>query len=233
MTGQTITISGPDGDFAGYLATPSAGSGPGVVVIQEIFGVNAGVRKIADDLASAGYVALCPDLFWRIEPGIELSDAIDAELQRAFELFGLYDADAGMKDLSATVSTLRARPECTGKVGAVGYCLGGFLTYRTAAETDVDASVGYYGVNIQENLGRGAQIKNPLLLHVAEADEFVPPEAQEKMKEGLKDYPNVTIETYADMPHAFARPDGTHFDASNAKLANDRTAAFFEKHLQS
>ncbi|MGC9953911.1 MAG: dienelactone hydrolase family protein [Rhizomicrobium sp.] len=231
MSGQQITISGPDGSFAGYLASPAAGRGPGIVVIQEIFGVNAAMRAVADELAASGFFALVPDLFWRLEPGVQLTDKTDAEWQRAFDLMKRFDAKLGVQDIQTTLTRLRTIPGCTGKVGAVGYCLGGLLAYLTAARTDSDASVGYYGVNIQTMLGEAANIKKPLMLHVAGKDEFVPPEAQKQIVDGLARYKLITIHRYPEMNHAFARPGGKHYDQANAGLANSRAATFFRQHL--
>ncbi len=226
-----ITIPGPDGDFTGYLATPSAGRGPGVVVIQEIFGVNQVMRDLADGFAARGYYALAPDLFWRLEPKVQLTDKSDAEWKRAFDLMGRFDADSGVKDIQATISHLRGLAGCTGRVGAVGYCLGGLLAYLTASRTDADASVGYYGVNIQTLLGEAANITKPLMLHIAGKDEYVPSDAQRKIIDGLKGNPRVTIHLYPEMDHAFARVGGAHYDQANADLANGRTATFFRQHL--
>ncbi|MGA7711766.1 MAG: dienelactone hydrolase family protein [Rhizomicrobium sp.] len=231
MTGKDITIAGPDGPFSGYLATPTAGKGPGIVVIQEIFGINAVMRGIADALAANGYFALAPDLFWRLEPGVQLTDKTDAEWQRAFDLMKRFDADAGIKDIQATITHLRDVTGCTGKVGAVGYCLGGLLAYLTAARTDSDASVGYYGVNIQNMLGEAKTIKKPLMLHIAGKDEFVPPEAQSQIVTGLAANPLVTVHRYPEMNHAFARVGGKHYDQANAGLANSRSATFFRQYL--
>jgi carboxymethylenebutenolidase len=233
MTGQDIRIkSSPDGEFGAYLASPASGRGPGIVVIQEIFGVNAVMRGVADELAASGYFAVCPDLFWRLEPGVQLTDKTDAEWQRAFALMNRFDPDTGVKDIQASIDHLRhAVNGCTGKVGAVGYCLGGLLAFLTAARTDADASVGYYSVNIQDKLGEAAKIRKPLMLHIAGKDEFSPPEAQKKVIEGLKDNPLVTVHTYAEMDHAFARPGGAHYDKACADLANGRTATFFRTHL--
>ena len=231
MSGKDITIAGPDGSFSGYLSTPSAGTGPGVVVIQEIFGVNAVMRGVADALAARGYLALCPDLFWRLQPGVQLTDKTKAEWDQAFALMNRFDPDAGVKDIQATITQLRGTQGCTGKVGAVGYCLGGLLAYLTAARTDSDASVGYYGVNIQTKLDEAKTIKKPLMLHIAAKDQFVPPEAQKQIVEGLKSNPLVTLYTYPEMDHAFAREGGEHYDKACADLANGRTATFFRQHL--
>lgn len=231
LPGQDVTIKGPDGDFSGYLSVPKSGSGPGIVVIQEIFGVNQVMRDITEWLADQGYVALCPDLFWRIEPGIQITDKTDEEWKQAFDLFGKFDVDKGVTDIQATIDHLRGLDACTGKVGAVGYCLGGQLAYLTAARTNADASVGYYGVNIQNLLGEAKNIKKPLALHVAGKDEFVPKEAQEQIIAGLQDHPKVTLYTYPERDHAFAREGGAHYDPADAKTANTRTLDFFKKNL--
>ncbi len=232
MTGTNVTINGPDGSFTGYLAKPAAADkAPAVVVIQEIFGVNDVMRGICDDLADKGFVALCPDLFWRIEPGIQLTDKSEGEWKRAFELFGLFKPDEGVKDIQATISHLRAENFVNGKVGAVGYCLGGLMAYLTAARTDADAAVGYYGVGIQDRLDEQSTIKHPLMLHVAELDQFVPAEAQAKMKDGLGGNDKVTLHHYSGLDHAFARKGGEHYDEAGATLANERSETFLKTYL--
>lgn len=231
MSGSEITIDGKDGSFVGYLALPDGGSGPGIVVAQEIFGVNQVMRDVCDDLASKGFVALCPDLFWRIEPGIQLTDQTEADWARAFELFGLFDVDKGMEDVQAAINHLRGLKGVNGKVGTVGYCLGGKLAYLAATRTNADASVGYYGVNIPADLGEASNITKPLMLHIAEKDEFVDHAAQAEMHKGLDDNPHVTLHDYPGMDHAFARIGGAHFDKANAELANSRTLDFFNATL--
>jgi len=233
MSGQDVRIkSSPDGEFGAYLASPASGRGPGVVVIQEIFGVNKVMRTIADEFAARGYFALCPDLFWRLEPGVQLTDRSDAEWKRAFDLMGRFDQELGIRDIQNAINFLRhSVTGCTGKVGAVGYCLGGLLAYLSATRTDADAAVGYYGVNIQDKLAEATKIKKPLMLHIAGKDEYVPPDAQKKIVEGLKGNPLVTIHSYAEMNHAFARAGGAHYDKACADLANGRTATFFRQHL--
>jgi carboxymethylenebutenolidase len=233
MSGQDVRIqSSPDGEFGAYLASPASGRGPGLVVIQEIFGVNSVMRTIADEFAARGYFALAPDLFWRLEPGVQLSDRTDAEWKRAFDLMGRFDQDSGVKDIQTSINYLRhSVAGCTGKVGAVGYCLGGLLAFLTATRTDCDAAVGYYGVNIQEKLSEAAKIRKPVMLHIAGKDEYVPPEAQKKIIDGLKNNPQVTIHSYAAMNHAFARAGGAHYDKACADLANGRTSTFLRQHL--
>tara|TARA_R110002049_G_scaffold72489_5_gene186899 strand:- start:126 stop:824 length:699 start_codon:yes stop_codon:yes gene_type:complete len=231
MSGQDIEIESDDGNFSAYLALPASGSGPGVLVLQEIFGVNASMRAITDWLAGEGFTALCPDLFWRIEPGIQITDKTEAELNRAFELFGLFNQDTGLQDIRTSLSALRALDACSGKAGAIGYCLGGLLAYRTACHTDSDASVGYYGVSIEDRLAEAAGISAPLMLHIAGADQFVPAAAQARLHEGLGSNPLVTLHDYPGKEHAFARPDGLHYAADSANLANQRTLDFLHRHL--
>ncbi len=231
MSGQDITISAKDGGtFSGYLALPDGGSGAGVVVIQEIFGVNAVMREITDDIASMGYVALCPDLFWRQEPGIQITDQSEAEWARAFELFNGFDLDKGIEDLDATIEHLRGLDACTGKVGAVGFCLGGRLAFLTATRTDVDAAVGYYGVMLEEHVSE--PLKAPVLLHIATEDGFVPKESQAKVHAALDGDDMATLFDYEGNDHAFARKGGEHYDPEATQLARERTSEFFTAHLR-
>ncbi len=230
MSGTEITISAADGgDFMGYLATPESGSGPGVVVIQEIFGVNDVMRSITDSFAEAGYMALCPDIFWRQEPGIQLSDQTEEEWARAFELFNGFDLEKGVQDLDSTIETLRGMDGCSGNVGAVGFCLGGRLAYLTATRTKADAAVGYYGVMLTEHLAE--TINAPLLLHMATEDEFVPKEQQAEIQAALKGNDKATIYVYEGQDHAFARVGGKHFDQASADAASERTLDHFRVHL--
>jgi carboxymethylenebutenolidase len=229
--GERIEIKTDDGAFGAYLAKPSSGKGPGVVVIQEIFGVNANVRAIADDLAASGYIAIAPDLFWRIEPGVDITDQSEAEWAKAFDLFGKFNVDLGVADIAATLKTLRKMPGVH-KAGAVGHCLGGLLAYLTAARTDIDVTVSYYGVNIASLIGEAGNISNPILLHVAEKDQFVPPEAQKQMADALGANKHATMITYAGQDHAFARIGGAHYNSGAALAANAATAAFFAANLK-
>lgn len=232
MSGQTISIPTSAGPMSGYLARPGlTGTGPGVVVIQEIFGVNTEMRRICDELARQGFVALSPDLFHRIEPNIVLTDNTEEEWGRAFELYQAFDVDTGTDDIAAAVNALRAHEACTGKVGAVGYCLGGLMAFLTAARTDADAAVGYYGVGIQDRLAEANKIESGLLLHIAGKDQFVPPEAQTAMRSALANHPQVTLREYPEMDHAFARVGGAHYDAESAGAADAATLAFFRERL--
>jgi carboxymethylenebutenolidase len=227
-----VTIRAADGgSFSAYLATPKSGKGPGIVLVQEIFGVNKVMRDLADGFAAQGYTVMCPDLFWRQQPGIQITDQTKEEWDQAFKLYQGFDVAKGVDDLKATLAALRKHPACTGKVGSVGYCLGGKLAYLMATRSDSDANVGYYGVGIQDDLGEAKNIKKPLMLHIAGKDQFVPPPAQAKIREGLKGNPLVTLYDYPEQDHAFARIGGQHYDKQAADAANQRTADFFKKHL--
>ena len=229
---ETTSIQTLEGDaqFGAYVARPAGTPKAAIVVIQEIFGVNAGIRRKADKLAEAGYLAIAPDLFWRLEPGLKLDPDVKPEFERALELFGKYDPDRGVRDIEATIRFVRAE-EGIAKVGAVGYCLGGKLAYMTAARTDCDASVGYYAVGVPEMLGEKDAIANPLMLHIAEEDGFVDKPAQRAMHEGLDDHPKVTLHDYADVDHGFATEHGERRADEAASLADKRTMEFFAQHL--
>lgn len=236
---QSAIISAKDGtgEFSAYVAMPKdvTSGTPAIIVIQEIFGVNAVMRGKCEALATQGYVAICPDLFWRIEPNIQITDKTEEEWAKAFELFGKFDVDKGVEDLASTLAAVRSKgpglEAAGGKVGCVGYCLGGKLAYLVAARTDIDASVGYYGVHIDEMLDEAKNITTPLLLHIAEKDEFVPPEAQAKIVNGLKGHSQAATYSYpAD--HAFSREGGAHYDETCAALANQRTKDFLAAKLR-
>jgi len=228
---ERISISTRDGAFSAYVSGPSAASAPAVIVIQEIFGVNRVMREVCDRLAHEGFLAVCPDLFWRLEPDVDITDQTRAEWDKALDLMGRFDVDTGVEDIRATIDQVRGGSGCGGKVGAVGYCLGGRLAYLTATRTDSDASVGYYGVGIENYLPEAERLAHPLMLHIAEEDGFVPKAAQGLIIGALKDHPQVTLHTYAGCDHAFARPGGAHYDAQAAATADARTLAFLHQHL--
>ena len=227
----TIATLAGDGEFTAYRATPAGTPKAAIVVIQEIFGVNAGIRRKCDTLAEAGYLAIAPDLFWRLEPGIELDPDIKPEMDRALGLMGQFDQDKGIADLEASIRAVRSELGDGAKVGVVGYCLGGRLAFMTAARTDVDASVGYYGVGIDGLLGEKHAIAHPVLLHVPKEDHFVDKDAQAAMHAGLDDHPKVTIYDYAGEDHGFATEFGERRSDASAKLADERTAKFFAENL--
>ncbi|MXO63047.1 dienelactone hydrolase family protein [Qipengyuania oceanensis] len=228
---ETVMIETLDGneEFKLYVARPADEPKAAIVVIQEIFGVNAGIRRKCDKWAEAGYLAVSPDLFFRLEPGVELDPDVEPEFQRALELMGKFDPDQGVKDIEAAIKY--ARSQGAEKVGAVGYCLGGKLAYMVATRTDSDATVGYYGVQIDQMLGEKHAIANPLMLHVPTEDHFVDKEAQKAMHEGLDDHPKVTLHDYEGLDHGFATEFGDRRDEEGAQLADSRTEAFFKEHL--
>ena len=228
---ETTRITTLDGnkDFMAYVARPEGTPRAAIVVIQEIFGVNAGIRRKCDLLAEDGYLAVAPDLFWQLGEGIELDPDIEPEFEKALDLMGKFDQDAGVKDIEATIKW--AREDSGKKVGAVGYCLGGRLAYMTAARTDSDASVGYYAVGIDNLLREKDAIANPLMLHIPTEDGFVDKETQKKMHEGLDDHPKVTLHDYEGMDHGFATQFGKRRNEENAQKADARTMAFFDQHL--
>ena len=229
---ETVTITALSGDeeFTVYVARPAGSPKAAIVVIQEIFGVNAGIRRKCDRLAEDGYLAIAPDLFWRLEPKIELDPDVEPEFQRALDLMGKFDQDQGIRDIEATIKQVR-EAEKIAKVGCVGYCLGGRLAYMTAARTDVDASVGYYGVGIDSLLNEKHAIAHPLMLHVPTEDGFVDKDTQKAMHEGLDDHPKVTLYDYEGLDHGFATEFGKRRSEEAAQLADKRTSEFFTQHL--
>lgn len=229
--GERISISTPDGAFSAYVARPAAAKAPTVVVIQEIFGVNKVMRDITDGLAGQGFLAVCPDLFWRIEPGVDITDQSKAEWDKAFALYNAFDVDQGVKDIQATIDAIRADGQSNGKVGAVGFCLGGLLAFLSATRTDADAAVSYYGVGIEGRVGEAEGLSKPLMLHIAEEDGFVPKAAQAAIRQALEGRPQVVIHTYPGRDHAFAREGGEHYHAGDAALAGGRSLALFREAL--
>jgi carboxymethylenebutenolidase len=220
-----IAATDGSGSFGAYLAQPKTRPAGVVVMIQEIFGVNATMRALSDWVADMRFIAICPDLFWRQEPGVQLDpDAGQAQWDRALALMDGMDQDKAIEDIKATIATARKMDGANGKVATMGYCLGGRLAYMAAARTDADANISYYGVGLDGLLGEAGAIKAPLILHIAEKDRFVPPEAQAKIVEGLKGHPQVKVYIYPGVDHAFARMGSHAWDARAATIANGRTA---------
>lgn len=228
-----MTLPSHDGQsFNAYVAMPENLPAPTVILIQEIFGVNAEMRAKCDAMARVGYIAVCPDLFWRLEPGVQLTDKTESEWDKALDLLSRFDVNQGVEDLRATSHAFKGHALGNGKVGCVGYCLGGKLAYLMATRTHVDAAVGYYGIGLDQLLGEAGRISRPLLLHVAEEDKFVSKDAQAKIKAGLSGNPHITLHSYAGVNHAFARNGGEHYDAASAQLANQRTSEFLANNLR-
>jgi len=227
MTGDTISVPARDGgSFKAYLATPDRGSGPGIVLLQEIFGINQYIRDVADYYAEEGYVVLAPDLFWRLQPGVELDES---DFEKAFALYQKFDVPKAVEDIVATVAALRAQPACKGKIGALGFCLGGKLAYLAAAEAGVDCAVGYYGVAIEQQLDLVPKIKCPLVLQFAAEDKFVPAAAVAEIRKAFSGREDVEIHVYPGVDHAFARPSGHAWNKPAAVMAHSRSIGLFRR----
>jgi len=228
MANITIQANDGSGSFSAYLAEPTAvpgGTRPGVVVlIQEIFGVNQAMRDAAAWVADMGFIAICPDLFWRIEPGIDITDKSEAEWKRAFELFTAFDQAKGIEDLRATLAAARALPGTNGRVGTMGYCLGGRLAFMMAEQSDADVNVSYYGVGLDGLLDDLAKITKPLVVHIADRDEFFPAEGRARVVASVAGNPRISCHVYPNANHAFARVGGVHWDGRSATIANGRSA---------
>jgi carboxymethylenebutenolidase len=227
--GEWVEVQGPDGAFKAYVARPSGTPRGAVVAIQEIFGVNAVMRGKADWLAREGFLAIAPDLFWRIKPGIELTDQTDAEWKQAIDLMNQLDKNASVRDVQATLT--HARSMGPSKAGVMGYCMGGYIAFLAAARTDTDASVCYHGGGIHTALGEAGAIKKPVMLHNPMKDAFIPVEALNTIRETLKSNPLAVVHEYAEQDHAFTREGGKHYDEAAKQLADGRTIAFLKEHL--
>lgn len=226
-----VTIKSFDGgEFDGYLALPASGYGPGIVVLQEIFGINRFIRSVADWYAAHGFVALCPDLFWRLQRGVELTDKGD-DWNKAISFYQRLDEAKAVDDSAAALDFLRNNSACSGRVGAAGFCLGGNLAYLLSVRFKPDCAVGYYGVSIEKSLGEAKNLTSPLLLHIAARDKFCPEDAQAEIHAALDQNPLVTIHDYPEQDHAFGRPGGEHYNAAAAELANLRSLEFFVGNL--
>jgi carboxymethylenebutenolidase len=226
-----ITINGRDGAFGAYIARPKALPAPAVVVLHEVFGVNIDIRKTCDELAEQGFIAVAPDLFWRQEPGVDLSVTSEPDWQHGLGLYQAYDRDAGAGDVKDTASAVAKLPGCSGRVAVLGFCLGGLMTFLTAVRYGVDAAVAYHGGETEKYLGEINGLHAPLLMHLAEEDEFISKSAQGEIKAALALKPNAKVYSYPGQHHAFARHNGAHYDAAAAALANRRTSEFLHQQL--
>jgi carboxymethylenebutenolidase len=228
-----ITIEGDDSTFAAYIARPKTLPAPAVVVLQELFGVNADIRKHCDELAEQGYLALAPDLFWRQEPGVDLNVTSEADWDHGLRLYSAYERDAGVKDIKDTIEAVRKLSECNGKVALLGYCLGALMVFMTVVRNDgIDAAVWYHGADTEKYLGEVDGLHAPLLMHLAEEDEFISKAAQAEIKAALAKKPNATVYSYPGQSHAFSRHNGKHYNAAAAHLASGRTSEFLNGKLR-
>jgi carboxymethylenebutenolidase len=228
---RQITINGRDGTFNAYIARPHELPVPAVVVLQELFGVNADIRKHCDELADLGFIAVAPDLFWRQEPGVDLSVTSEADWQHGLRLYQVYNRDKGVGDIKDTIDTVAKMPECTGGIAVLGYCLGALMTFLTAVRCRVDAAVAYHGGDTEKYLGEVVGLDAPLLMHLAEEDEFISKAAQAEITKALSAKPKATVYSYPGQRHAFSRHNGAHYNAAAAALANGRTNDFLKRQL--
>ena len=229
---EMVQVPALDGSatFPAYVARPAGTPTAAIIVIPEIFGVNPGIRQKCDKWAELGFLAVAPDVFWRFAPGVELNPDVQAELEEAFGYYQQYDPTDGVYDIEATIKWLRSS-QGVGKVGCAGYCLGGRLAYMAAARTDIDASVGYYGVMIDTMLDEAHAIANPLMLHIPTADHFVDETAQAAIHAALDSHPKVTLHDYAGLDHGLAAEMGNRRDEAGAQLADGRTVEFLKANL--
>jgi carboxymethylenebutenolidase len=227
-----ITIEGRDGAFGAYISRPKTLPALAVVVLHEVFGVNADIRKTCDELAGQGFIAVAPDLFWRQEPGVDLSVASEPDWQHGLRLNQAYDRDAGARDVKDSANVVAKLPGCIGRVAVLGYCLGGLMTFLTAARYGVDAAVVYHGGDTEKYLGEVGGLDAPLLMHLADEDEFISKAAQAQIKTALARKLNARVYSYPGQHHAFARHNGAHYNAAAAALANGRTSEFIRQHLR-
>jgi carboxymethylenebutenolidase len=227
-----IIIESPDGTFRAYISRPAKLPAPAVVVLQELFGVNADIRATCNELSAEGFIAIAPDLFWRQEPGVDLDVRSEAAWQRGLQLYAAYNRDAGARDIMETVRTAVELPESTGKVALHGYCLGALMAFITAARYEVDAAVAYHGGDTEKYLGEVGGLEAPLLMHLGEEDELISKAAQTEIKAALAGKPNATVYSYPGQCHAFSRHNGAHYNAAAATLANGRTREFLRRQLQ-
>lgn len=226
-----VEVATEGGEFDAYVVDVGEAPRPAVIVLQEIFGVNAGIQAKADHWAQAGYLAAAPDLFWREGRGIMLNPEVPDDFQRAFKLMQATPLDGAVADIEAMIQALRSRADCNGSVAVVGYCWGGLLAFLAATRTNASACVSYYGGMIEKHLNEARAIARPLMLHFGEKDAYIPAEAQRAIAEALGANPHVTIHGYPGADHAFAREGGAHRDEAAAALADARTDAFFAEHV--
>jgi len=228
-----ITVIGQGGTFSAYIARPMAAPASAVIVLQELFGVNADIRKHCDELAEQGLLAVAPDLFWRQEPGVDLTVTSEADWQHGLRLYQAYDRDAGVKDVKDTIDAVRNLPECNGKVALLGYCLGALMVFMTAVRSDgIDAAVWYHGADTDKYLGEVDGLDTPILMHLAEEDEFISKAAQAEIKAAMAKKPDAAVYSYPGQSHAFSRHNGKHYNAAAAHLANGRTSEFLSRQLR-
>lgn len=231
MNSSTISITSHDGQqFDAYLSLPPAGHGPGLVIIQEIWGVNEHIKAVADQYAMDGYVVLAPDVFWRQEANVDLKYN-ETDTPKAFQLMTNLDEAHAVADLVSTANALRARPEVTGKLGSIGFCMGGRLSYQLAASGAVDAAVCYYGGGIQNHLDKAPAVKGPILFHYAALDGYIPATAVADVKQAFAGRSNAQFHVYEGVDHGFNCWGRPMYQQRAAALARGRTLVWLSEQL--
>lgn len=229
---ERITINVSDGFFDGYLALPPTGQGPGMLVIQEIFGVNDHIRAVADKLAAEGYVVLAPDLFWRMKHDVELGYEGN-DLEQAMDYYERFDEVKGISDLRHAADALRNHKACTGRIGAMGFCLGGKLAFRLAGATNLNVAICYYGGGIENHIPESEKIKCKILLHFGETDSHILMSTVDKLRESFEAKPNFAIEVYPGVGHGFNCDARSSYDSEAAELAWARSIELLARELKS
>lgn len=229
MREEAVTVPMRDGEMGGWLAVPPGEAKGVIIAIMEIWGVNDTMRAHAREFAEAGYVCFVPDLFWRQEPGVELSDRDPADGERAFDLYYDFDYNIGVEDMMDCAGWLERNFGLP--VGAVGYCLGGKLCYMMCCRTDITCAVAYYGTYIEHEIREVGNLHRPFMLHMAMKDRWVQREVNELLMRKLSPNPLVTIHQYPEADHAFARIGGIPYREAEATEALGHTLAFFQAHL--
>lgn len=228
---EWVEVAGGDGRFGAYLALPPAGRGPGLLLLQEIFGVNPHIRGVAEQYALAGFTVIAPDLFWRQGERIELGYE-GADWERAVALMNTIQPAQVVADINATLGVLRARPEFSGKAGAIGYCMGGKLAYNAAALCGVDAAVAYYGGGIQNQLDLAPKLACPVQFHYGEKDTHIPLSAVEAVQSAVKAAgKQAEFHVYPGAQHGFNCWARASYGPEAAALAHGRSLQFLAERL--
>jgi len=232
MRTRELRVRLRDGEMGAHVAFPEHTPAGAIIAIMEIWGVNDTMRCHAQEFAQAGFVCLVPDLFWRQEPGVELYDTNPEDVKKAFDLYYDFDYDLAVRDMEDTAACLKSMAECDGKVGAVGYCLGGKLCYLMCCRTDIDCAVAYYGTYIEHSIREAKNLHRPFMLHMAMKDRWVQAEVNELLERRLSPNPLVTIHKYPGADHAFARHGGKTYSRPEADRALALSIDFFREHLR-
>lgn len=230
--GTLATPALADGRFPLHVERPAVPTAPAIVVLHEVFGVNDDLRATCRELAQRGYIAICPDLFWRVAPGFSLSAWTEADLPRVQQLYRAFDREEAARDAAAVLAFARRMEGGNGKVGLMGFCMGGLMTFLTTARHGADASVAYYPGEAELYLDEASAVHTPMMIHLAEEDEFIAKGAQRALAQAFAGNPHFALHAYPGCRHAFARHNGDHFDPAAAALANGRTWRFFDERLR-